>query len=222
MPVRNGTGERPIECHVCVLPGNWLQMAEYVQLFIPAVQTFCITDTIPVHVQLCSSLASLRELLPEDSPPDRFGIRLSVFRQVAVEVGGKRCSQTLTLGQGRLWPVSPDEQRRCGPDEVSMDWRGEVRCWKEAQVGGFGTCSLTVKVSYLETYAPRRPLTGAGLSLGVAHACWRPSILFNTAAGVATDTPGDRRMAGSGSCASTGLVNIYIFGGNFGWRFGRR
>jgi len=81
-------------------------------------------------------------------------------------------SRIFTIGQGNLWPVPPlsvfsgqrvdydcsvsehqennlsaDVESKGRSKEVSLDWRGEVKCWPEIQVGGLFTSHLSVKVS---------------------------------------------------------------------------
>ncbi|PPR00983.1 hypothetical protein CVT24_000277 [Panaeolus cyanescens] len=166
MDTRFNSGMRPIECH----------------FFIPSVQTFGISDSIPFHVQLCSSIESLRELLPpncsllkpdmEDSTAsgsedghapkrrhslraDSFVIKVSIARQVAVEMQGKRRFRSFTLGTGTMTPVPPfagssrPQQMGCydmKEGDVVLDWKGEVKCWQDVNTGGFASGNLLVKV----------------------------------------------------------------------------
>lgn len=150
------------------------------QLFIPSIQIFGLTDTIPFHLQLCSSLQSLQELLPPTStllkPPngidqskvgshnDRWEeggqtIRLSITRQVVVEIAGRRRFRTFCIGVGNMWPVPPiahhySDNSRDGvsstadskEDGVCLDWQGEVKAWPEVSTGGFSASNLLVKV----------------------------------------------------------------------------
>lgn len=83
-------------------------------------------------------------------------------------------SRIFTIGQGDLWPVPPlsvfsgqqvghdygvsdhqennlnadvkSKEQRFRNAEVSLDWRGEVKCWPEIKVGGLFTNHLSVKV----------------------------------------------------------------------------
>ncbi|KAH9485031.1 hypothetical protein JR316_0001935 [Psilocybe cubensis] len=159
MGVRPKANIKPIECH----------------LFIPSVQTFALTDTIPFHLQLCSSLASFRELLPQSSPHlritsptlskivgDPFApdctIRVSIARQVVIEINGKRRFRTFTIGMGKMWSIPPQatavsfgdhrgsDSTSEDPDaDISLDWQGELKCWGEVTSGGFSVSNLIVK-----------------------------------------------------------------------------
>lgn len=155
---------------------SWSLIYFLCQLFIPSIQTFGLTDTIPFHLQLCSSLESLQELLPPtstllklpqgiDRPKvgsrnDRWGeggqtIRLSITRQVVVEIAGRRRFRTFSVGVGNMWPVPPiahcySDNSRDGVSSkeggVCLDWQGEVKAWPEVSTGGFSASSLLVKV----------------------------------------------------------------------------
>ena len=102
-------------------------------------------------------------------------IRVTIARQVVVEIGEKTRFRTLTIGVGRMWPLPPQSQGgrdgrnwngsrnvsvddlhrpgQAGKDEdkedVCLDWQGEVKCWPEVVAGGFGASGLHVKVCAL-------------------------------------------------------------------------
>lgn len=156
------------------------------KLFIPSVQTYALTDTIPFHLQLSSSLQSLRELLPPSSthlqvpggsgdktkahgdprlgPIHSYAIRMSIARQVVVEVHGLRRFRTFTVGVGKIWSVPPALHNHHGrgvgkersgehsgvseDGDVYLDWQGEVKCWAEVNTGGFSASNLIVKVRF--------------------------------------------------------------------------
>ena len=96
------------------------------QIFIPSIQTFAISDTIPFHLQLTGSIVSLRELLPTSSPlllpcddsQNDTGkendillppvtIQVTISRQIMIEVNGRRKARSFILSEGKLWPVPP-------------------------------------------------------------------------------------------------------------------
>jgi len=136
MLVRPKSDMRPVDCH----------------LFVPSVQTFALTDTIPFHLQLCSSLQSLQELLPPTSTlprlpnginqlqggsqNDRWStdggrtIRLCIMRQVVVEVDGRRRSRTFEVGVGNMWPI-PHHYRNNSREEALYAGMGFVWIGKE-------------------------------------------------------------------------------------------
>lgn len=141
------------------------------QFLIPSIQTYAIADTIPFHVQLSSSLRSLRELLPpscdllKPPQPDEvreqprygyhagdFAVRVYIARQVVVEINGRRRLRTTELGTAKLRAVPPLAMNKPmsnteADDDVYVDWEGEVRCWGEVSTGGFFSGPLIVKVS---------------------------------------------------------------------------
>ncbi|CAA7259056.1 unnamed protein product [Cyclocybe aegerita] len=167
MGVRPKSGMRPIECH----------------LFVPSVQTYALSDTIPFHLQIISSRRSLRELLPPSSAllrthfrrpssscsssspshhaPSRpssesdrdaywehdhesntyvgtgsFAIRVTIARQVVVEINERRRFRTFTLGLGRMWSVPP------GWGVCSSAGWAEEKCGK----GGWGSLKEWARV----------------------------------------------------------------------------
>ncbi|KAF8200996.1 hypothetical protein BJ912DRAFT_843974 [Pholiota molesta] len=200
---------RPIECH----------------LFIPSIQTFALTDTIPFHLQLCSSIRSLRELLPADcallqtdthlrklSKAEEYRIlvsetpiRISIARQVTVDVNGRRRVRTFPCGVGKMWPVPPraaaharsrsnsaDTQEDVDVDleaEAYLDWQGEIKCWAEVTSGGFSVNDLHVKDFLVLSLAPPNPRSSPLVPLQLSH-----PIRLVTDSWIDTDAlhPGDR------------------------------
>ncbi|KAF5316906.1 hypothetical protein D9611_003884 [Ephemerocybe angulata] len=141
---RFGSSGTPIVCH----------------LLIPSVQTFAITDAIPFHVQLCSSLESLYELVPPSSclldpekkrkdnsflPRDSDGVRVRIVRQIQVEVDGHKRVRTLTIGTSKLNPMPPALAEVHSTNEICVDWQGEVKCMEDITCGGFSAGGLLVK-----------------------------------------------------------------------------
>lgn len=116
---------------ITISPHNWPRPSHAAsarqQLFLPSIQTFALADTVPFHLTLCSSIRSLRELLPPDcslmqtdgrqhnlSKAEEFRmlladapIRVTIARQIVVDVGGRRRVRTFPCAIGKLWPVPP-------------------------------------------------------------------------------------------------------------------
>ncbi|KDR75755.1 hypothetical protein GALMADRAFT_68348 [Galerina marginata CBS 339.88] len=183
MNARPSSDLKPIECH----------------LFIPSIQAFSLTDAIPFHLQLCSSLKSLRELLPPTSmhlllpgspgyqkPTDPrilpYAIRLSIARQVVVEVNGRRRFRTFTIGVGKMKPVPPvvhnasagtwkeyDNASGEAGGDVCLDWQGEVKTWPEVSSGGFSTSNLIVKDFLVLALTPPNPRSSCLIPLQLSH-----------------------------------------------------
>ncbi|KJA28976.1 hypothetical protein HYPSUDRAFT_128152 [Hypholoma sublateritium FD-334 SS-4] len=191
---------KPIECH----------------LFIPSIQTFALTDTIPFHITLCSSIRSLRELLPADCPllqtdnrnkvmskAEEFRllvadapIRVTIARQVVVDVNGRRRLRTFPCAIGKLWPVPPhapppgaDHSASAGSGNAYLDWQGEIKPWGEVTSGGFSTSNLVVKDFLVLALAPPNPRTSSLMPLQLSH-----PIRLVTDSWIDTDVlhPGDR------------------------------
>ncbi|KAF9485926.1 hypothetical protein BDN70DRAFT_794831 [Pholiota conissans] len=169
-----GPETRPIECH----------------LFVPSIQTFALTDTIPFHLQLCSSLRSLRELLPSDCPlvqtdacrkkmskaeeyrvlVSDMPIRISIARQVTVDVNGRRRVRTFPCGVGRMWPVPPlASSEGAYTASAYLDWQGEIKCWADVTCGGFSVNGLHVKDFLVLSLAPPNLRTSSLVPLQLSH-----------------------------------------------------
>lgn len=141
MEVRSESTATPVVCH----------------LLIPSVQTFAITDAIPFHVQLCSSLESLQELIPpnscllypeKDGPSESSGpagLQVRLVRQIRVEINGQKRTRTMTIGTSRLSPVPPALNENNPPNEICLDWQGEAKCRDDVTCGGFHAGGLFVK-----------------------------------------------------------------------------
>ncbi|KAF8897075.1 hypothetical protein CPB84DRAFT_1781501 [Gymnopilus junonius] len=195
MKVRPKSDMKPIECH----------------LFIPSVQTYALTDVIPFHLQLSSSLQSLRELLPPSSehlqvpgsgsgdnkakvqgdlrigPFRSYAIRMSIARQVVVEVHGLKRFRTFTVGVGKIWSVPPalyshsEHSIRNGKEkagkhngvpedgDVYLDWQGEVKCWGEVSTGGFSASNLIVKDFLVLSLTPPNPRSSFLMPMQLSH-----------------------------------------------------
>jgi hypothetical protein len=134
------------------------------KLFIPSVQTFAICDPIPLLVQLQAPVASLRALFGlkasrsslentqafPNAPNAKSVVRVFLYRQIRVEINGKRVSRTIALGEGTLRTLTPNLSLSSAlSDDVleSLDWEGEVKCNKDVTIGGFSLDWLIVKVT---------------------------------------------------------------------------
>ncbi|KAL0956445.1 hypothetical protein HGRIS_002593 [Hohenbuehelia grisea] len=169
---------QPISCH----------------FFIPSVQTFGLSDTIPFHIQLTGSLESLTAFLPPDSaeltppslssksslgiPPshllNRPAIRVSIARQVLVEVQERKTWRNSTLGEGSVWPVPPGAMNSSihiasDPEDVTIDWGGEVKCGKEVTSVGFSTGGLVIKDFIVFGLTPSNARSSPLLEVQHAH-----------------------------------------------------
>ncbi|KAK0205244.1 hypothetical protein DFS33DRAFT_1259898 [Desarmillaria ectypa] len=121
-------------------------------LFVPSVQTFAISDIIPIHVQLSGPLASLQKLfstLPRPSGVQDV-LSISICRQISVTVRGIRSYQTTKIGEGKLRSVPPYPRScryPCGggtSQDDHLDWEGEAKCTESnVTVGGFSAAGAS-------------------------------------------------------------------------------
>lgn len=143
------------------------------QLFVPEVQIYAITDTVPFFLQLSAPLSSLDAFLhptpPTTSrlgrtksfdPAARPAVRVSLVRQVATSVRGESAIRTLVLGEGMLRELPPAAPTGSNPLRApaegceALNWEGEVRCRKDVKNGGFNATGLVVKVSPVSRVLP--------------------------------------------------------------------
>lgn len=154
------------------------------QLFIPAVQIYSLSDNIPVHLQLRGRVSSLRAFMhtpPPTStlsslfrhsvtpqPPEQPTVSVFLSRQVTITIQGHRVTKLITLGEANLRSIPPDVNLATqGYDGLAnLDYEGEVRCTQDETVGSFFTGQLLVKVSQtVSTGTPLSGLAGIGVLL---------------------------------------------------------
>ncbi|KAF6755773.1 hypothetical protein DFP72DRAFT_989896 [Ephemerocybe angulata] len=166
-------------------------------LFIPAGRVYGIKDTIPFHLQLSGRVSSLRELFAASSSLDRVistdssvtassktapeakaVIRVSLMRQVSVDLHGHKGWRNITLCEGTLSSVPPLMSTCYSPAsptrEEHLDWEGELRC--EDGVKDFVTININPtpgrpsKVGLMETQVsvPIRLVTDSYGDYGVS------------------------------------------------------
>ncbi|VDB95739.1 unnamed protein product [Peniophora sp. CBMAI 1063] len=185
------------------LPEEWMQICAIMSateraphltdidchLFIPAVQIYGKTDSIPFSLQLRAPAASLQALLRPAAPSmsalalrrmhtassaDRAEPTLRVFirRQVVVNARGQRVARSYIIGEGVLREVPPG----AAPVNVAaeegceaVDYEGEVRCAPEVTVGGFSTARLTVSDFLMFSIVPAGASVDSFAELSKAH-----------------------------------------------------
>lgn len=142
----------------------------------PAKYSHALSDSIPFHIQLSSSLDTLKELVsPSDVRPRQVGktkgpggvcaMRVYIARQIIVEIHGKTSFQTLNIGSGTIRAVPPaDFEGETGRRKYPcLDWEGEVKCLEKIKTGGFDIGSLHVRVRAVICRLPCvEELTSAG------------------------------------------------------------
>ncbi|KAJ7091251.1 hypothetical protein C8R44DRAFT_817459 [Mycena epipterygia] len=169
IPTRRRATFEPLSCH----------------FIIPSVQTFCLTENIPFHIQICGSQDSLRvfygsipsESLQEGKKNPRRRqyaaiIRVFLARQIYVEVNGKQSWRTLTVGEGQLRPIPPVvayNEADVDSNEVAVDWEGEVRCRSDVTCASFNISHLVVKDFIIFAITPANLRSSPWLPIQHAH-----------------------------------------------------
>ncbi|KAJ7087990.1 hypothetical protein B0H15DRAFT_842000 [Mycena belliarum] len=132
------------------------------QVFIPAVRTFGLRDTIPLHLQICAPLASLRALLPPGDGPISEGcspVRVYLRRKVAFVGRGAPTTRVLRIGEAHVKLSNQPECRLTPAGVQTLDWECAVRCGPAgtAVVGGFCAAGLVVTDEVVVELSPPRP-----------------------------------------------------------------
>ena len=161
----------PIDCHVSpsqsVVP-QILDLKRRIQLFIPVVQTFALSDTIPFYLQLIAPPESLQAFMYPTIPAHaklkrsksvasesaaQPTVRVYLQRQVTIFLKGNQLTRKFSTGEGNLRPLppraSPPSILRSQPLEhglSTLDYEGEVRPNPNTAVGQFGMSRLQVRV----------------------------------------------------------------------------
>jgi hypothetical protein len=137
-------------------------------LFIPAVQTYALNDTIPFYLQLIAPSKSLQTFLyptipihtklkrsksivvESTAPPT---VRVYLQRQVTIVLKGHQFSRKFTIGEGTLRSLPPSASppsilhpQSLGDGLSTLDYEGEVRPNLGITVGQFGMSRLQVRV----------------------------------------------------------------------------
>ncbi|KAJ6594039.1 hypothetical protein B0H19DRAFT_46890 [Mycena capillaripes] len=168
IPPRRRAAVEPISCH----------------FVIPSVQTFCLSDDIPFHIQLSGCRDSLQYFYGSGphyaSEPLQSGkkrrrqyaasIRVYLARQIYVEVNGRQSWRTITVGEGTIRAIPPAESFNPEADsEVAVDWEGAVRCKSDVTCASFNINHLVVKDFIIFALTPANVRTSPLLPISHAH-----------------------------------------------------
>ncbi|KAG1825014.1 hypothetical protein EV424DRAFT_1471874 [Suillus variegatus] len=142
-------------------------------LFIPSVQVYPFSETIPFHLQLRAPSSSLAPFLdkfaPDHSlpvlPSGKISIRVYLLHQVVVKVFEKQKVSKRIIGEGKLTYSSPLPDNHhsyrnvpLGEGIDCLDWDGELRCTEDVTVGSFATDPLSVRDFIVLSLEPLHPL----------------------------------------------------------------
>ncbi|KAF8843375.1 hypothetical protein BDN67DRAFT_897307 [Paxillus ammoniavirescens] len=147
-------------------------------LFIPSVQVYALSDTIPFHLQIRGSPASLIPFLEQNQTsgvPSHSGggvtIRVYLLRQTAIRIHERSLASSRVLGEGKMEPLLSKhhafQRHSLGEGLDSLDWDGELRCSDNATVPTFVTNQVYIKDLITMSITPRQPLKSP--LLGVKH-----------------------------------------------------
>ncbi|KAG1818490.1 uncharacterized protein BJ212DRAFT_1269010 [Suillus subaureus] len=142
-------------------------------LFIPSVQVYPLSETIPFHLQLRAPSSSLAQFI-EKSVPDRglpvplsgeISIRVYLLRQVVRKVFEEQRSSSRILGEGKLTYSAPLPENHhsyrnvpLGEGIDCLDWDGELRCTEDVTVASFTTSVLSVRDFIVLSLEPLQPI----------------------------------------------------------------
>ncbi|KAG1748564.1 hypothetical protein EDB19DRAFT_1893674 [Suillus lakei] len=146
-------------------------------LFIPSVQIYPLSETIPFHLQLRAPSSSLAPFL-EKSAPDHslpvlpsgeISIRVYLLRQTVLKIfDEQKVTSSRILGEGKLTYSAPLPTNHHSYRNVPLhkgidclDWDGELRCTEDVTVASFTTNPLSVRCPFLGSkhYHPIRLVT---------------------------------------------------------------
>lgn len=185
------------------LPEEWMQVCTTMSateraphlsdidchLFIPAVQIYGKTDSIPFFFQLRAPAASLQALLRPVTPsmsalalrrmhtassadPAEPTLRVFIRRQVVVTARGQRLARSYVIGEGALREVPPGAAPvHIGVEDgcEAVDYEGEICCGPDVTVGGFSTARLTVADFLMLSIAPAGASVDSFVEVNKAH-----------------------------------------------------
>ncbi|KAJ8597652.1 hypothetical protein M405DRAFT_723676 [Rhizopogon salebrosus TDB-379] len=143
-------------------------------LFIPSIQTYALSDTIPFHLQLRgppSALAPFLEKTQSDrsrssSSSGEISIRVYLLRQLVLKAyDDNKIASNQILGEAKLMYSGPLPENHhsyrnhplCEGIDY-LDWDGELRCLENDTVGSFTTPTLSVRDYIVLSLDPLEPL----------------------------------------------------------------
>ncbi|KAH7927814.1 hypothetical protein BV22DRAFT_1060343 [Leucogyrophana mollusca] len=150
-------------------------------LFVPAVQVYALSDTIPVHLQLRAPRPSLAPFLEpsrcsSESSSTAGGISISIYllRQIVIQAHGTKIASSRILGEGKIRPSSGSSGdshafHKLGDGLDSLDWDGEVRCSEDVTIASFSTSQLVMKDFIVLSLTPSEPLKSPLIAVKHCH-----------------------------------------------------
>ncbi|KAG2155774.1 uncharacterized protein EDB93DRAFT_1247421 [Suillus bovinus] len=138
-------------------------------LFIPSVQVYPLSETIPFHLQLRAPSSSLALFIGKSAPDHSLPVLLSgeitvrvyLLRQVVVKTSKEQRTSKQILGEGKLTYSAPHHSYRnlpLGEGIDCLDWDGELRYIEDVAVGSFATNPLSVRDFIVLSLQPLQPL----------------------------------------------------------------
>ncbi|KAF9242654.1 hypothetical protein BU15DRAFT_43937 [Melanogaster broomeanus] len=170
-----------VMCTVNTTQASGLDAAQCL-LFVPSVQTYALSDTIPFHIQIRGSPASLVPFLEQNQAggvTDRssgVAVRVYLLRHIGARIHDQSVTSTRVLGEGKMNPSRslPSkhhtlQRHLLGEGLDCLDWDGELRCSEDATVASFTTSQLFVKDFIVLSITPRQPLKSPLVAVKHSH-----------------------------------------------------
>lgn len=107
-----------------------LELTPFVQVLIPSAQVFSQCEKIPIHIQLSGISSHAKFLAP----------KVSLIRQITVEIRGERASRMLPTGEGKILSIA-------SVSEDVLNWQGKL-CVASNMIcaGAFTASGVSVRV----------------------------------------------------------------------------
>ncbi|KAH7927815.1 hypothetical protein BV22DRAFT_1118028 [Leucogyrophana mollusca] len=174
LPFMSTVKSSPEEWHQVVCAMNSVQSSSLAPiqclLFIPAIQVYALTDTIPFHLQLRAPRPSMISFLgqpqysktPSGSAGTGAGtaIRVYLLRQTTIKLYESTTTTSRVLGEGKL-RASQTKSPCCGEPAKdgldALDWEGEIRCSEDVTIASFATSQAIVKDFIVLALTPTCP-----------------------------------------------------------------
>lgn len=138
-------------------------------LFIPSVQVYPLSETIPFHLQLRAPSSSLDQFVEKSTPvlpSGEISIRVYLLRQVVCKAFEEHRSSNRILGEGKLTYSAPLPENHhsyrnvpLGEGIDCLDWDGELRCTEDVTVASFATNPLSVRDFIVLSLEPLQPMS---------------------------------------------------------------
>ncbi|KAG2066324.1 hypothetical protein BDR04DRAFT_1170145 [Suillus decipiens] len=141
-------------------------------LFIPSVQVYPLSESIPFHLQLRAPSSSLAPFIEKSAldhgllvpPSGEITVRVYLLRQIVTKVFEEQKASSRVIGEGKLTSSAPLPENHhsyrnvpLGEGIDCLDWDGELRCTEDVTAGSFVTNLLSVRDFIVLSVEPLQP-----------------------------------------------------------------